>query len=40
MKGRRRRAYTATEAGRAALAEDRAALAELAREDLGGRSRP
>lgn len=33
--GRRRRVYTATDAGRAALAEDRAALAELAREVLG-----
>lgn len=35
VEGRRRRVYTATEAGRAALAEDRAALAELAREVLG-----
>jgi DNA-binding PadR family transcriptional regulator len=32
--GRARRVYTATAAGRAALAEDRAALAELAREVL------
>jgi DNA-binding PadR family transcriptional regulator len=32
--GRARRVYTATVAGRAALAEDRAALAELAREVL------
>jgi DNA-binding PadR family transcriptional regulator len=32
--GRAIRAYRATEAGRAALAEDRAALAELAREVL------
>ncbi len=35
VEGRVRRVYTATEAGRAALAEDRAALAELAREVLG-----
>ena len=33
--GRGRRVYRATAAGRAALAEDRAALAELAREVLG-----
>lgn len=33
--GRTRRLYSATDAGRAALAEDRAALAELAREVLG-----
>lgn len=33
--GRTRRVYTATEAGRKALAEDRRALAELAREVLG-----
>ncbi|MFD0502361.1 PadR family transcriptional regulator [Streptomyces chiangmaiensis] len=33
--GRARRVYTATEAGRKALAEDRKALAELAREVLG-----
>jgi DNA-binding PadR family transcriptional regulator len=33
--GRIRRLYRATDAGRAALAEDRAALAELAREVLG-----
>lgn len=33
--GRARRVYRATEAGRAALAEDRHALAELAREVLG-----
>ncbi|MDT0465370.1 MULTISPECIES: PadR family transcriptional regulator [Streptomyces] len=33
--GRARRVYTATEAGRTALAEDRKALAELAREVLG-----
>jgi DNA-binding PadR family transcriptional regulator len=33
--GRTRRVYRATEEGRAALAEDRAALAELAREVLG-----
>jgi DNA-binding PadR family transcriptional regulator len=32
--GRIRRLYTATDAGRAALAEDRATLAELAREVL------
>ncbi|WP_214321899.1 PadR family transcriptional regulator [Nonomuraea sediminis] len=32
--GRVRRVYTATDAGREALAEDRAALAELAREVL------
>lgn len=35
VEGRTRRLYRATEAGRAALAEDRAALAELAREVLG-----
>ncbi|WP_433334855.1 PadR family transcriptional regulator [Spirillospora sp. CA-294931] len=35
VEGRARRVYTATEEGRAALAEDRAALAELAREILG-----
>ncbi|HEX4816801.1 MAG TPA: hypothetical protein VFV66_29010 [Nonomuraea sp.] len=34
--GRVRRVYRATEAGRAALAEDRAALAALAREILTG----
>ena len=33
--GRQRRVYTATAAGRQALAEDRKALAELAREVLG-----
>ena len=33
--GRSRRLYRATDAGRAALAEDRTALAELAREVLG-----
>ncbi len=33
--GRIRRVYRATEAGRQALAEDRTALAELAREVLG-----
>ena len=33
--GRIRRLYRATDAGRAVLAEDRAALAELAREVLG-----
>jgi DNA-binding PadR family transcriptional regulator len=33
--GRARRVYRATKAGRDALAEDRAALAELAREILG-----
>jgi DNA-binding PadR family transcriptional regulator len=33
--GRTRRLYRVTDAGRAALAEDRAALAELAREVLG-----
>lgn len=33
--GRARRVYTATEAGKQALAEDRRALAELAREVLG-----
>jgi DNA-binding PadR family transcriptional regulator len=35
VNGRTRRIYTATEAGRQALAEDRRALAELAREVLG-----
>jgi DNA-binding PadR family transcriptional regulator len=35
VEGRTRRLYRATEAGCAALAEDRAALAELAREVLG-----
>ncbi|MEW2360197.1 PadR family transcriptional regulator [Spirillospora sp. NPDC029432] len=35
VEGRMRRVYAATEAGRAALAEDRAALRELAREVLG-----
>jgi DNA-binding PadR family transcriptional regulator len=35
VEGRSRRAYRATEAGRKVLAEDRAALAELAREVLG-----
>ncbi len=34
--GRMRRVYRATDAGRQALAEDRAALAELAREVLPG----
>lgn len=34
VNGRTRRVYRATKAGRAALAEDRAALAELAREVL------
>ena len=34
VEGRTRRVYRATEAGRAALAEDRKALAELAREVL------
>lgn len=33
--GRRRRLYRATEAGRRILAQDRAALRELAREVLG-----
>ncbi|MET8405345.1 PadR family transcriptional regulator [Streptomyces sp900116325] len=33
--GRTRRVYSATEAGKQALAEDRAALEELAREVLG-----
>jgi DNA-binding PadR family transcriptional regulator len=33
--GRRRRVYRATRAGKHALAEDRKALAELAREVLG-----
>jgi DNA-binding PadR family transcriptional regulator len=33
--GRARRVYRATKAGKAALAEDRKALAELAREILG-----
>jgi DNA-binding PadR family transcriptional regulator len=36
VEGRTRRVYRATEAGRAALAEDRRALAELAREVLPG----
>lgn len=35
VNGRARRVYRATEAGRRALAEDRKALAELAREVLG-----
>ncbi|CAN5830277.1 PadR family transcriptional regulator [soil metagenome] len=35
VEGRSRRVYRATEAGRKVLAEDRAALAELAREVLG-----
>jgi DNA-binding PadR family transcriptional regulator len=35
--GRARRVYKATKAGKAALAEDRKALAELAREILGQR---
>lgn len=35
--GRTRRVYRATEAGRLALADDRRALAELAREMLPGR---
>lgn len=35
VEGRVRRVYRATEAGRAALAEDRRALRELAREVLG-----
>jgi DNA-binding PadR family transcriptional regulator len=35
VEGRTRRLYRATDAGRAVLAEDRAALAELAREVLG-----
>ncbi len=35
--GRARRVYRATEAGRQALADDRAALTELAREILGWR---
>ncbi|GHI94241.1 MULTISPECIES: PadR family transcriptional regulator [Streptomyces] len=35
VEGRARRVYRATEAGRQALAEDRKALAELAREVLG-----
>ncbi|MEH0416714.1 PadR family transcriptional regulator [Streptomyces sp. B21-083] len=34
--GRARRVYRATDAGKQALAEDRKALAELAREVLGG----
>ncbi|MFJ6123211.1 hypothetical protein [Streptomyces sp. NPDC092129] len=38
--GRTRRVYTATEAGRQALAEDRRALAELAREVLGNDTSP
>jgi DNA-binding PadR family transcriptional regulator len=35
VEGRTRRVYRATDAGRAALAEDRRALRELAREVLG-----
>jgi DNA-binding PadR family transcriptional regulator len=35
VEGRTRRLYRATDAGRAVLAEDRAAFAELAREVLG-----
>ncbi|MFF3489067.1 PadR family transcriptional regulator [Streptomyces sp. NPDC002701] len=35
VEGRTRRVYKATEAGKKALAEDRKALAELAREVLG-----
>ncbi|GAC55076.1 PadR family transcriptional regulator [Gordonia amicalis] len=35
VEGRARRVYRATDAGRAALAEDRRALLELAREVLG-----
>ncbi|MGW3864167.1 PadR family transcriptional regulator [Streptomyces sp. NPDC005047] len=35
VEGRTRRVYRATEAGKKALAEDRKALAELAREVLG-----
>lgn len=38
--GRGRRVYRATEAGRAALEEDRRALAELAREVLPGTDHP
>jgi DNA-binding PadR family transcriptional regulator len=38
--GRVRRVYRATEAGRQALAEDRRALKELAREVLGDRDAP
>ncbi|MDT0310432.1 PadR family transcriptional regulator [Streptomyces sp. DSM 44917] len=38
--GRTRRVYRATEAGRAALAEDRRALRELAREVLEGGNGP
>lgn len=38
--GRGRRVYRATAAGRVALAEDRKALAELAREVLGEDHRP
>jgi DNA-binding PadR family transcriptional regulator len=37
--GRARRVYRATKTGKAALAEDRKALAELAREVLGERKR-
>lgn len=37
VEGRTRRVYRATEAGKAALAEDRRALAELAREVLPDR---
>ncbi|MGA5503959.1 PadR family transcriptional regulator [Streptomyces umbrinus] len=38
--GRTRRVYRATKAGREALAEDRRALAELAREVLGDEAPP
>jgi DNA-binding PadR family transcriptional regulator len=38
--GRTRRVYTATKAGKQALAEDRKALAELAREVLGSDRTP
>jgi DNA-binding PadR family transcriptional regulator len=38
--GRTRRVYRATDAGRAALAEDRASLKELAREVLGEGDQP
>jgi DNA-binding PadR family transcriptional regulator len=40
VEGRTRRVYRATDAGRAALAEDRRALAELAREVLPEADRP
>lgn len=40
VEGRTRRAYRATAAGKRALAEDRAALAELAREVLGDEAAP